>query len=678
MILMSGEMTGMTTPSAYGLVSGSAWFTAADLAGLRLPGLSSSKRKVNEQADAERWALKVDRAGAPLARRRSGRGGGWEYNVAVLPAAASAELARRGLLGDGGPAGCNAANDEETAVAAPSQIWSWFDQQPDSVKDEARRRLAVVDMVEALERSGSTRSAAVAAAAAQANVASSTLWKWLEPLTGIAASDRLPLLAPRRQGGGKTAEVDAGAWTFLVSDYLRPERPTFASCYERCLREYAAPRGLRLPHAKTLQRKLEREVDRRAVIARRHGADALRGTIPSQQRTIADLHAMELVNIDGHRWDVFVRWPDGKIARPIMVAIQDVYSRKILSWRIDETESAVSTRLAFADLFRDHGIPKACVLDNGRAFASKLITGGVSNRFRFSVKPEEPTGLLTSLGVKVHWALPFRGSSKPIERAFRDLCDSVAKRPEFAGAYTGNRPDAKPENYGSKAIPLEEFRRVVGAGIAAHNARPGRNTEACAGRLSFDDAFSASYARAPIGKATAEQLRMALLASKVIGCDRKDGSIRAYGNVWWSPAMSALAGRKVILRYDPDNLHAEVHVYGLDGRFLATAALEEKSGFLDAGEAQKRAKKEADLRKAARKAVELQQLLEAEDLAALMVQADAPEPGPAPSVIRPVRVRGSAALKPVEAVQAETPPVQTTNDRLTLAMERMGGLRLVE
>ena len=42
-------------------------------------------------------------------------------------------------------------------------------------------------------------------------------------------------------------------------------------------------------------------------------------------------------------------------------------------------------------------------------------------------------GLLTSLGIKIHWALPFRGSSKPIERSFRDLCDTVAKHLQGRG-----------------------------------------------------------------------------------------------------------------------------------------------------------------------------------------------------------------------------------------------------
>lgn len=662
------------------------WFTAAELANLKLPGLSTVKRKVNERAAEERWALRVDATGMPLCRPRQARGGGVEYHLAVLPVSATGEMARRGLIGGSAPA----ADLGEAANDAPaSQLWSWFDQQTEAVKAEARAKLATLDKVMVLEAAGLTRTAAVSAVSAQDGVGVSTIWTYFTAIAGVEVHDRLPCLAPQRQGGGKTAEVDADAWTVFLSDYLRPERPALSTVYRRVQAEYCAPRGITLPHVKTLQRKLEREVDHRVIIARRQGADALRATVPYQKRTVAGMSAMELVNIDGHRWDVFVKWPDGTIARPMMVGIQDVFSRKILAWRIGETESAVLTRLAFADLFRDFGIPKACLMDNGRAFASKMITGGAKTRFRFKIKDEEPTGLLTSLGIKIHWALPFRGSSKPIERAWRDLCASIAKRPEFAGAYTGNTVLAKPENYGTKAVDLDTFKRVVAVGIEAHNAQLGRNTETAMGKASFDQVFEASYASASVGQAKPEHLRMALLASDVVRCDRKDGSIKAYQNVYWSPAMSALAGQKVIVRFDPDDLHSEVHVYSLDNAYLASAPLQEKTGFLDVAAAGRRARQEGELRRTVKRQSELHNLIQGDKLAALLA-SDPKGPTPvSPKVVRPVRPRGqmAAALKPVSQ-EAFAPDVAassetlTATDRWAAAMDRLepnpGHLRLVE
>src|SRR3546814_13958663 len=85
-------------------------------------------------------------------------------------------------------------------------------------------------------------------------------------------------------------------------------------------------------------------MDPRVIMLRREGDEALRRMLPAQERTVAELHALELVNIDGHKVDVFVKWPDGRIVRPIIIGIQDVYSRKFLSHRVSDTASVIPTR----------------------------------------------------------------------------------------------------------------------------------------------------------------------------------------------------------------------------------------------------------------------------------------------------------------------------------------------
>lgn len=651
------------------LGGGKDWFTAAELADLRLPGMPATKRKVNERARDEAWALRTSPDGAPLARARQGRGGGIEYHRDVLPPAARASLLARG------------ADPVATVSASPppqsAQLWAWFDAASDSVKIEAKRRLSAVQLVAKYEAAGLNRSASVATAASRCGVGSSTLWQWLALVEGVPGADRLAHLAPRRAGGGAEADVDADIWQILISDYLRPEKPTFTSCYRRAA-SVAEARRLPMPHERTLRRKFDREIDERLVVAKRHGDDALRQMLPPQKRSVLDLHAMELVNIDGHKWDVFVRWPDGRIGRPLMVAIQDIYSRKFLAWRIDESESALATRLVFADLFANWGIPVGCLMDNGRAFASKTITGGAKSRFRFKIKEEEPTGVLTALDIKIHWALPYRGQSKPIERGFRDFCDAIARHPAFAGAWTGNTIDAKPENYASKAIPLDDFRAVVDAGIAEHNRREGRRTEAARGR-SFDTTFAESFAVAPIGKATPEQLRLALLAAEDVRCDRKTGMITFEGNRYWCDALADHAGDKVTIRFDPDDLHGAVHVYARDGRFIATAACLAAVGFLEKAAANARRKQEATLRRTARDLAEQQGLLDAATIAALLPTYEDEGPAPAPSVLRPVRARGRAMAAAVairNEERAEREAIESAQlDTIAAGLRR---LRLVD
>lgn len=649
------------------LGGGKTWFTAAEIADLALPGLPRTKRKVNERADIENWALAVDEAGTPRARPRKGRGGGMEYHLSLLPDAARGDLVKRGVA-------FSAANDEDAvAIARQAHGWAWYDMQSDAVKAEAMRRAQIIAQVDACISTGMNQTAAAQAIAQAEKVSVNTIYNWQKLVKGVAQGDRLPALAPRRKGGGKEADVDTGAWEQLKGDYLRPERPTFSSCYWRTVHLYATPRGITLPDKKTLQRKLEREVDPRFVIARRKGMDAVKEMVPAQQRTVAHLHALEHVNIDGHKFDVFVRFPDGKIERPILVGIQDVYSRMMLAWRVGDTESALLTRLAFADLFKRHGIPKRCTMDNGRAFASKWVSGGIDNRYRFKVREEEPLGLLPAMNIGISWTLPYSGQSKPIERGWRDLCDYIAKDPRCAGAWSGNHVDNKPENYREKAVPLDLFLVVVEENMRIHNERTGRRTETTNGG-SFAQTFAESYAKSPIGRATEEQLRLALLTGEQLKADRKSGFVTLAGNRYWTPELSRYASQLLTVRFDPDDLTLPIHVYDNGGHFLCSAERWEASQFDDMNAAKRTAKLRGDMRKHIRKTAEIEKLLTTEQVAAQMRMQIVETQMPEPVVIRPTRVRGNTALKPISEVAQVTSHDQVMG-QLSSVIER---LRLVE
>jgi putative transposase len=639
-----------------------AWFTASELEDLGLPGLPGDKRSINRRADAERWASRLGPDNRLLVRKRTGRGGGVEFHASLLPGEARIELARRGLI----------RTRPQEAGGSIATAWGWFDSQKASVKAKAQRKLDVVNTVQLLCEAGSTTTAAVAAASDQHGVGRSTIYTWLGAVEGIPRTDWLVALADRHKGGGAEAEIHPDLWSAFASDYLRPSAPTLTSCYRRVVR-MAQAKCIPVPSERTFRRRLEREYPAAVLTLKREGEEALRRSIPAQRRSVAELRALECVNIDGHKFDVFVKLPDGRVIRPIMVTIQDIYSRKMLAWRLGGEESAIQTRLTFADLFRNFGIPASCVLDNGRAFASKWISGGAKTRFRFKVRPEDPTGLLTSLGIKIHWALPYRGQSKPIERGFRDLCDSIAKHPACDGAYTGNSPLAKPENYGSKAVEWDRFVALVDEEIAAHNAQTGRRTEIAAGR-SFDDVFFESYAASAIGKATPEQLRMALLAADQKLINRQTGEIELHGNRYWHPELSSRRGDRVTVRFDPDALHSEVHVYDLEGRYITAADLIADTGFHDAAGAKEAAKRHADFKKATKAQANAAALLSPDQLADLQAGV-APAPTPRAGAVRPVRVAGTAIGGPRSA-SPESPGCSEPTPLSALERMRIGRAKL--
>lgn len=622
------------------------WFTAAELAAFKLVGLPGTERNIRAFADRENWTR----------QEREGRGGGFEYHRISLPKAARDALdialvdellaantnAPRAIVADRTSADLPAEGTGRTLVpSAPvdprrESLWRIFERKTTKQKDEAKRRLEMLRVIEALIADGRPKVKAIDTVAAARGVDAATLRRWRASVRGLDRSDWLAALAPGHVGKVELKPIDVECWDFFKGDYLRNSQTTAEGAYERTQR-FAEPRQVLLPSLKTLMRRLVREVGPAAIAYKREGAEALRRMYPDQQRDHGSLKALECVVADGHKLDVRVILPNGTVDRVALLAWQDVYSGKLLSWRLGETETAELVRLSFADLVDDYGIPDHALLDNGRAFAAKTITGGAETRNRFRIKPEDPQGVLTTLDVKVHWATPYHGQAKPIERAFRDLADRIARHPAFEGAYTGNTTLSKPDNYGSRAIPMAEVERVVAEEIRAHNARLGRESRVAAGR-SFDQAFDESFREAFIRQATPEQKRMLLLAAEGVRSSKEDGSIRLYGNTYWSDHAATLRvrGQRLVVRFDPQRLDQDIHVYALDGRYLASMQCRELAGFLDVGKAREMTRARKDWNRAVRDQAAAEVRLTAADVNRLLpTTAAEPEIGE-PQIVRPL------------------------------------------
>jgi len=654
------------------------WWTAQDLAAAGLPDLPRSQQGVDALAKRLDW-----RAHPDLARKRAGRGGGWEYHWKLLPVRAQKKLL------------VTVAPDPQVAPRMDrGEAWAWYEALPDSDKAKAVARLEVIQQVEALEPVLG-RDQAVRDVAEVTGQGARTIWGWLSLIEGVRPDDRLPQLAPRHRLGARSArslDCDPEFFDLIKSDYLRPAGPSFSTCYRRAVR-IAAGRGLATLPERTMRRRLDAEVSEVTQILCRKGVDAVKRMYPAQVRDKTALHAMEAVNADYHKFDVFVRWPADRgqggpayVGRPQMVAFQDIHSGRILAWRIDRTANSTTVLLAAGDMIEDWGIPDHVLLDNGREFAAKAVTGGTATRFRFKVREDDVPGLFTLLGCQIHWATPYSGQSKPIERAFRDMCDNIAKDPRFAGAYTGNRPEAKPEDYGSRAIDLEDFVRVVAEGIEEHNTRVGRRSEVAYGR-SFAEVFDTSYAEAPIRKATEAQRRFWLLGAEGLRADTRTGHVAFQGNRYWAAWMNDIAGQRVVVRFDPADLWAGLHVYDRNNAYLGHAPALERTGFFDLEEAGVLARARRAWLKAEREAAAAHRRYTAADLGRMLddvspVEAPAPEAKVVKAVFgkpakakAPVGTPAKTAIAPVAdfvAVRAgrpETPPDEDPRSRFRRARD---------
>ena len=619
------------------------WFSAAEIAAEALPEMPASKRGVARRAKIGKWDHREE------SRQRSGLGGGLEYHFTLLPEAAQAVLVAR--YSERQAPEVAQVQKRTVAAQAPrgAAAWAWYETLPNRLKDRAVERREALERIDTLARRVG-RGAAIRAIAEEKGVSIATMHNWLERVRGVPRADWLPALVPApRGGGGRAVQIDEAFWDAFRADYLRPSQPSFTSCFRRTER-IAKAQGWQVPNMRTLWRRVD-DIPEAVLTMARKGRDAAKAIFPAQERDRSMFHALEAVNADGHKWDVFVQWEDGTIGRPLMVAFQDLYSNKFLAWRVGKSENKDAVRLCFGDLIETYGIPYHCWLDNGRAFASKWLTGGMPNRFRFKVKPEEPLGIFTQLGVQVHWTTPYAGQSKPIERGFGDFARDIAKHPEFEGAYCGNDPLSKPENYGTRAVPIAKFIAIIDAEIAEHNARTGRDTKVCGGKLSFQQAFDASYAVSPIRVATAEQRRLCMLAAEGVRVRRQDGAIMLLGNRYWNQALLEHRGRQVTIRFDPEAVHADLAVYAQDGTLICVAQLQEAAGFADTNAAREHAAARNTYLRATRERLDAERKMSLQELVALQPKTTVYEP-PETKIVRPI-FAGNLALKPAMQIQAD-------------------------
>ncbi len=641
------------------------WFTAAELA--TLPGMPDTHSAVIRRSKRDEWK----------SRQRKAKGGGREFHFDSLPIETQAAILAR-LRGDIAEI---SKPFIRTLTVDRENLWDTFERRPQTMKDEAARRLQVLQAVERLVASGAGRTYAIEEAGKVMGESRATIYRWFDLVREVDRSDWLAALVPGYVGRTTKAECSDEAWEFFKSQYLRPEAPAIATCYQ-WMKQAAAEHGWTVPALRTVNRWVN-DIPRTVRVLKREGEVALMQLYPSQQRTVRDLYAMYWINGDGYQHNVFVKFPDGTIGRPKTWFWQDIYSRRVLAKRTDRTEHSDMIRLALGDVIEKYGIPEHATIDNTRAAANKWMTAGVKTRYRFKVREEDPIGLMPQLNIQVHWTSVHKGKghgqAKPVERAFGvgGLGEYVDKHPRFAGAYTGPNTSAKPENYGDTAVAWDVFVKTLDEAIGYWNQRENRRTEICNGQMSFETAFKQSYERNAhlIRKPTDAQRRMWMLTAEHVTVQR-DGAVALSAgtgpqgkNRYSCDALLSHAGTQVVVRFDPDHLHECVHIYKPDGRYIGQADCIHAAGFGDTSAGRERQRLRKQQLKAAKAAAEAESRMTALDAAALMPQ---PEPE-AELQTNVVRVPFEQKQKKVSGSDIEQPAPQSIADkyRFNDAMERM-------
>ncbi len=116
-----------------------------------------------------------------------------------------------------------------------------------------------------------------------------------------------------------------------------------------------------------------------------------------------------------------------------------------------------------------------------------------------------------------------------------------------------------------------------------------------------------------------------MLAAEQITASKENGVITLLNNRYWNEFLLEFRGQKMMVRFDPDNLHQPAHIYRADGAYLGEAACISDTGFFDQAAAKEHAKKQREWRKAVRKAAELENSMSPEKVAAMLDKLPEPE-----------------------------------------------------
>lgn len=496
-------------------------------------------------------------------------GEGWAIPLEALPAEAQAlywhqQFTTAGLTADLFEGGSSFTPEER------EEHWKRYELATEKCQCRARVAFAALTRFSELIRQGAKKMAAYATVMAEFDIVRSTFNLWQKSVEGLEQGDWLPALVPDFSGrtNARRSPWPEQAWVFFLHDACTPGRP-LKTAYNRTVREAEAQGWGKLPSLQTARRDFGNN-DPAVIAFLREGETALKRLSPTVRRDYTAFALHDQWSMDGRRMDLMVRdnkgefGPKGRTFRLWLYAVMDMRSRFLVGYAIGAALNADLVRDALMAAFKNTQriVPKCVQVDNGMEAAAKEITGGAPWRLRGKVKEDEIIGLLPFLGVEVSWATPAHGQTKPIERLFGTLARMCETRPDFKGAYCGNTPEARPEEWdASKAASIDLVRKLFAEELGAYLRTPHRG-DGMNGKspmqMYTELMNAAGYVPRQI---SALQMRVCALSAVNITI-QKDGSFIIHGARYYSVETASLAkGRGYYARYNRHDLAEPVFVY---------------------------------------------------------------------------------------------------------------------
>lgn len=425
------------------------WFSAVELAAMKLVGMPTTERNLREKANREGW----------LSRKREGRGGGMEYQP---PKAISQQIQHKtmtAMISSSVMANSSQAIHSHKVInrtiGAPTITIGGLTRHVKTEhdlthKDRASRDAALI-LCRAVEEvmaatgcfasrainelasrimSGVAHSELVDAANAsyskprahgqtQAALVSRLQKMYAAYKQGtIAGNGGLYLVPSRRQKEQYAPYLIQG----FLSHYCLPSRPPVTEAWKLSA-PWFTQHGFERPSVDTFYR-IEKMLPVTVKYRGRVTGSAWRSIMPYVKRDVSMFSANDIWVGDGHSFKAKVQSAvHGRPYIPEVTLIRDWVSRRIVGWSIDTAESCIAVSAALKNAMQTTGArPLVYYSDNGSGQTAKQLDHPV-------------TGTLANLGIAHETGIPGNPQGRGIiERLWADTLIPLARSyPTFQG-----------------------------------------------------------------------------------------------------------------------------------------------------------------------------------------------------------------------------------------------------
>lgn len=417
-----------------------------------------------------------------LCRKRTGRGGGFEYHISLLPDAVqqalhaeatrevvlanqeakkTQEIARREKLST-----ANLSARQRDVLNARSAILSAIEMH--QIANGLSQRQAIQSALVDPDTVGiSDRLLTVANDRKQnggdvAKISLRTIQRWFEARESVGLGALAPLPTKEKQ------DVPSWFWQFLRF-YAQPTKPCLTDALENYCK--ALPSHVMPPNYDQVRRLMARlgNVEKHRG---REGSLTLKSRMAFTMRSTADLLPGCVYTADGKTFDAEIAHPiHGQPFRPEITSIVDVATRRCVGFSFGLAENTIGVVDALRYACEQNGIPAIFYVDRGPGFKNDVLDNQL-------------TGVTERLGITKLHSLPqnsqargiierFNGSVwNPLSKEFDTYIGADMDRQARQKSFKTTRKDIKQFGASSRLPSWQDFLTACVNAVAAYNAKP--------------------------------------------------------------------------------------------------------------------------------------------------------------------------------------------------------------